>query len=96
MLLQYKSQDYKISLISEILSKIEPIYALFYTQLKILRNYLNKNLKKSFIWKAKIIVEFFILFIPKKDEKLRFYVNYRKLNTIIIENKYLLLNIGKL
>ena len=57
---------------------------------------MDKNLKKDFIRKAKIIVEFFILFILKKDEKLRFCINYRKLNIIIIKDKYSLLNIGKL
>ena len=81
---------------SEILSKIGPIYTLFYTQLEILRDYLDKNLKKDFIWKAKIVVEFSILFVPKKDEKLRLCVDYRKLNIIIIKNKYPLSNIEKL
>ena len=95
-LLQYKSWDYKILLMIEISLKVEPIYTLFYTKLEILRNYLDKNLKKDFIWKAKTIIEFFILFVPKKDEKLRFYVNYKKLNAITIKDKYLLLNIGKL
>ena len=60
----------------KILPKIGPIYTLFYTQLEILRNYLDKNLKKDFIRETKITVEFSILFIPKKDEKLRFCVNY--------------------
>ena len=83
-------------LISKILFKIGSIYTLFHIQLEILRNYLDKNLKKNFIWKIKIIVEFLILFISKKDRKLRLYVNYRKLNKIIIKNKYPLLNIGKL
>ena len=82
-------------MISEILSKIGPIYILFYTQLEILREYLDKNLKKEFIRKAKIIVEFLILFILKKDGKLRLYINYRKLNIIIIKDKYLLPNIEK-
>ena len=92
---EYKSWDHKISLILGTLSKIEPIYILFYTQLKTLKNYLDKNLRKNFIKKAKIIIGFFILFIPKKDKKLKLYINYRKLNVIIIKNKYLLLNIGE-
>ena len=96
ILSQYKSWDHKILLITKILSKIGPIYALFYTKLEILRNYLDKNLKKSFIRETKIIVEFLILFILKKNKKLRLCVDYRKLNTIIIKNKYLLLNIRKL
>ena len=92
---QYKSWDHKILLMLKILSKIEPIYTLFYTQLETLRNYLDKNLKKDFIQEAKTIVEFFILFILKKDGKLRLCINYRKSNTIIIKNKYPLLNIEK-
>ena len=57
---------------------------------------MDKNLKKSFIWEAKIIIEFLILFVPKKDEKFRLYVNYRRLNAITIKDKYPLPNIGKL
>ena len=81
---------------SKILSKIGSIYLLFYTQLKILKNYLNKNLKKNFIREAKILIKFLILFIPKKDGQLRLYIDYRRLNTIIIKNKYPLLNIEEL
>ena len=81
---------------SKILSKIGPIYAQFYTKLETLRNYLDENLKKSFIRKAKTIVEFFILFILKKNKKLKLCVNYKKLNIIIIKNKYLFPNIRKL
>ena len=95
-LLQYRSWDHKILLMLRTSPKIRPIYILFYTQLEILRNYLDKNLKKSFIRKVKIIIEFLILFILKKNEKLRLYINYRKLNAIIIKNKYPLLNIEKL
>ena len=93
---QYKSWDHKISLMSEILSKVRPIYTLFYTQLEILRDYLDKNLKKDFIWEIKITVEFLILFILKKDKKLRLYVDYRKLNIITIKDKYPLPNIREL
>ena len=81
---------------SKILPKIGSIYILFYTKLKTLRNYLDKNFKKGFIQKAKIIVKFLILFILKKNRKLKLCINYRKLNTITIKNKYLLLNIRKL
>ena len=31
-----------------------------------------------------------IFFISKKNNNLRFYINYRKLNTITIKNRYLL------
>ena len=80
----------------EILSKIGPIYILFYTELETLRNYLDKNLKKNFIRETKMTAEFFILFILKKDKKLKLCINYRKLNVIIIKDKYPLPNIKKL
>ena len=96
MLPQYRSWNHKILLITEILFKIEPIYVLFHIELEILKNYLDKNLKKNFIQEIKIIVEFLILFIPKKDRKLRLYINYKKLNVITVKNKYPLSNIGKL
>ena len=95
MLSQHRPWDHKISLISEILSKIGSICTLFHTQLETLRDYLDENLKKDFIREIKIIVEFLILFILKKDEKLRLYVNYRKLNIITIKDKYSLSNIRK-
>jgi hypothetical protein len=34
--------------------------------------------------------------VLKKDEKLRIYVNYRKLNNITIKNRYILLLIYKI
>ena len=64
---QHKSWNHEIPLISEISSKIRPICLLFYTQLKTLRQYLNKNLKKGFTQKIKILAEFLILFVSKKE-----------------------------
>ena len=81
---------------SETSPKIEPIYTLSYTELEILRSYLDENLKKGFIREIKITAGFLILFVPKKDEKLRLCVNYRRLNTITIKDKYSLPNIGEL
>ena len=96
VLSQYRSWDHEIPLIIKILPKIGPIYILSHTELETLRNYLDKNLKKSFIWEAKTTAEFFILFILKKDGKLRLYINYRKLNAITVKDKYPLPNIKKL
>ena len=36
-----------------------------------------------------------ILFIFKKDDELRLYINYKKLNAMIIKNRYLLFLIIK-
>ena len=74
----------------------EFIYAFFEKKLKILRKYLNENLKKKFIRKSQSSTKYSILFVFKKDEKLRLCVDYRKLNEITIKNRYSLLNINEL
>ena len=74
----------------------EPIYALFEKKLKIFWKYLNENLKKEFIRKSQSSIRYSILFVLKKDETLRLCVDYRKLNEIIIKNRYSLPNISEL
>jgi hypothetical protein len=49
---------------------------------------LDKNFNKDFIRVNRFYTAFFILFIKKLNGGLRFYVNYRGLNIIIIKNKY--------
>ena len=63
-----------------------PIYALSETELKALREYLDKNLKKEFIQPFTSPAGYPILFVPKKDEKLRLCVDYRQLNAIMVKN----------
>ena len=72
------------------------IYALFEKKLKIFRKYLKKNLKKKFIRKSQSSTKYSIFFIFKKNEKFQLCIDYRKLNKIIIKNRYSLLNINEL
>ena len=65
-------------------------------ELKVLRGYLDENLKKGFIRESKSPAGYPILFAPKKDGSLRLCVDYRKLNDITIKNRYPLPNIGEL
>ena len=65
-----------------------PIYALSETELKALREYLDKNLKKGFIRPSMSPAGYPILFVPKKDGKLQLCVDYRQLNAITIKNQY--------
>jgi hypothetical protein len=67
-----------------------PIYLLFERELETLREYIEKNLVKGYIRLLKLLVRYLILFVPKKDGKLRIYVNYRKFNDITIKNRYIL------
>jgi hypothetical protein len=67
------------------------IYLLLERKLETLRKYINKNLIKGYIRPSKSLTKFTVLFVPKKNGKLRIYVDYRKLNNITIKNRYILL-----
>ena len=61
-----------------------------------MKKYLKKKTKKIFKILNKILFIYFILFIKKSNEVLRFYVNYRKLNVIIKRNRYFISLINKI
>jgi hypothetical protein len=67
-----------------------PIYSLSERELEALREYIEKNLGKEYIRLFKLLVRYPVLFVLKKDGKLRICVNYRKFNNIIIKNRYTL------
>ena len=73
-----------------------PIYLLSPVQLKVLQEYIDKNLKKGFIRKSTLPAGYPILFVPKKDRRLQLYIDYRQLNNITIKNRYPLLLTGKI
>ena len=51
-------------------------------------DYIDINLLNDFIKSFKLSVEALILFVKKKDDTLRLYVDYRGLNLVIIKNCY--------
>ncbi len=59
-------------------------------KLQKMKNYLIKHLNKDFISSSSASYASLILFIKKKDDSLRFCVNYRKLNALIKRDRYLL------
>ena len=63
------------------------LYAFFEIELKRLKKYLNKKLKKRIIRKFTSKTKYSILFMSKKNVKLHLYINYQKLNEITIKNK---------
>jgi hypothetical protein len=65
-------------------------------ELDTLREYINTMLKKGFIRRSESPAGFPVLFIPKKNGKLRPCIDYRKLNDMTIKNRYPLPNIGEL
>ena len=48
-----------------------------------LREFIKENLKKGYIKLLQLLARYLVLFILKKNGKLRIYINYRQLNSII-------------
>ncbi|KAF2184506.1 hypothetical protein K469DRAFT_452917, partial [Zopfia rhizophila CBS 207.26] len=69
-------------------------------KLKVFRKYFNNYFTKGFIkisiFSIAILIALLILFILKKNKKLRLCINYRYLNKAIVKNYYLILLILKL
>jgi len=59
-------------------------------KLQKMKNYLIKHLNKDFISFSSASYASLILFIEKKDDSLRFCVDYRKLNALIKRDRYFL------
>ncbi len=64
-------------------------------KLQKIKKYLEENLKKKFITLSKALFASSILFVEKKDDSLRFCVNYWKLNALIKRDCYSILLINE-
>ena len=95
-LLEYSPQDYEIKLKEGAQLKFFKIYYTNRQQNEELKKYLEENLKRGYIQPSTLLAGYPILFIPKKDRKLRLYVDYRQLNNQTVKNRYLLLLISRL
>ncbi len=87
--------DHKVELIDEKTSSWSRLYKMFDYKLQKIKKYLIEHLNKEFIFSSFVFYVSFILFIEKKDDNLRFCVNYRKLNALIKWNHYPLSLINK-
>jgi len=94
-LLSHRFYDHKIELTDERMFFRSCLYHMSDYKLQKMKNYLIEHLNKSFISSSSISYASFILFIKKKDDSLRFCVNYRKLNALIKRNRYFLLLIDE-
>jgi hypothetical protein len=65
-------------------------------ELQELKTYINVNVKKGFIRKSELPAGFLVMFVPKKNGKLRLCVDFWKLNDMTIKNRYPLPNISEL
>ncbi len=80
--------DHKIELIDEEMFLQSRLYQMFDHKLQKIKKYLINHLNKEFIFFSFASYVSLILFIEKKDESLRFCIDYRKLNALIKRNHY--------
>ncbi len=80
--------DHAIELKNDKQSSYESLYNLFNFELKTLRLYLDDALTRDIIKHSMSSIETSMLFVLKKNEKLRLCVNYRDLNKIIRKNRH--------
>ena len=65
-----------------------PPYRIAPAELKKLKDQLRDLLNKGFIKPSISLWGALVLFVKKKDDPLRMFIDYRQLNKIIIKNKY--------
>ena len=61
-------------------------YLMSKDELLVIKKYINKYLNKGFICFSMFLVAAFILLAKKLGGGIRFYINYRGFNAIIIKN----------
>ena len=62
------------------------LYLMSKNKILVIKKYINKYFNKGFIYLSIFLVAIFILFAKKLKGGIRFYINYRGLNAIIIKN----------
>jgi len=87
---EHKSWDHEIPLLNDKQPKWMLLYSMSENQLKKVKTYLNKNLKRGFIRPSKSLTEYSILFVSKKNGIKQLCVNYTQLNKITKQDSYFL------
>jgi len=87
-LLSHRLYDHKIELIGEKTPSQSRLYHMSDYKLQKVKNYLIEHLNKGFISSSSASYASLILFVEKKDDSLRFCVDYRKLNALTKRNRY--------
>jgi len=93
---QHQPWDHEIKLQEGKQPTFGPIYGLSEKELAEVRSYIKERLAKGHIRPSKSPAGYPILFVLKKNGKLRMCVDYRKLNDITIKDRYPLPNISEL
>ena len=85
----HKTWDHAIDLIPNANTNIRTkVYPMSANEQEELQRFLEENLAKGYIRPSKSPLSSPVFFIKKKDGKLRFVQDYRKLNEITVKNRY--------
>jgi hypothetical protein len=84
---EHSQWDCEIDLVEGTTPKFHKIYNLNESQLQTLREYLEDNLRKGYIRLSKSEAGHPVMFVPKKNGKLRLVVDYRALNNITVKDR---------
>ncbi len=87
-LVSHRSYDHKFVLKKDAVLEYTFLYKMFEEKLKIVKKYLEDNLKKKFIAANRSSFVSLITFMKKTNESLKFDVDYKKLNQLTKKNKY--------
>ena len=89
-LLKHEFHDHVIYFQKNERFSIFVLYDINYNEVLKFRCYLNENFNKKFIRVNRFDAIVSILFVKKLEKKIRFCVNYRDLNIVIVKNRYFL------
>ena len=84
---QHTEWDHEIVLMEGKTPRFHKIYNLNEVELKELRTYLEDKLQKGYIRRSKSSAGYPIMFVPKKNGKLRLVIDYRQLNSITVKDR---------
>ncbi len=85
----HRFYDHKIVLKKNVISNYTFLYKMFEKEFKIVKKYLENNLKKEFIIANRSSFVSSIMFMKKRNESLRVCIDYKKLNQLIKKkNRY--------
>jgi len=93
----YRLYNYKIILTELLPNNYSPLYRQSTEELKVTKEYLLENLTKRFIINLNSLFILPVLFVKKpNNNKLRFYIDFRKLNILTKNDSYPIPKIDKL
>ena len=96
ILLKHESHDYIVYFQKNERFSIFVLYNMSHNEVLKFRRYLNENFNQKFIRINRFDAIVSILFVKKFEKKVRFCVNYRNLNVVIVKNRYFLFLIVKI